>query len=137
MPKETIIRIHPDSQERYLKVLDKYTVEELLWVIAYKYQREIMKQIDDDFADVVSRWVSVNDRTPKLIEGKDYSEIVHGWNDKHGYMYVRLCWINDGDNSGYSWDIHSSQYGIDTDPEETMYEEDFPTYWQELKKPNV
>jgi len=52
MPKETIIRIHPDSQERYLKVLDKYTVEELLWVIAYKYQREIMKQIDDDFADV-------------------------------------------------------------------------------------
>lgn len=113
-------------------IVDKYTDKypKLLT------ENKILKAKIKTFAIVECRWVSVNNRTPELIEGKDYSEIVHAWNEKHGYMYVRLCWINDGDNSGYAWDIHSSQYGIDTDPEETMYEEDFPTHWQELRNPN-
>ena len=43
--REFILRIHPSSQERYLKALESYTTEELMWIIAYR-MRELEDKVD-------------------------------------------------------------------------------------------
>ena len=47
-----IIRIHPDSQERILKALSSYTVQELLWVINHRYMEQLEQE--EAFSEVVS-----------------------------------------------------------------------------------
>lgn len=73
------------------------------------------------------QWVSVEERLPKLIEGKDYSEnvlAICGGN----LMVMAYCHSNDEEIGGYYW---ANCYGdINGDPEwDDNYE---PTHWMPL-----
>ncbi len=81
------------------------------------------------------QWVAVKDKLPELIKDKDYSEVVEGYNKHNGVFFASCSWVNDGDNSGYTWNMHESGYRIDEDPSEWMDEDDYPTHWRIITKP--
>lgn len=82
-----------------------------------------------------SQWVSVDDRLPELIEGKDYSANVLAWCD--GRLMVMNLWFGPCENDkgedcfGYLW---GNCYGdINGDGEsDADYE---VTHWQPLPTP--
>lgn len=75
-------------------------------------------------------WISVEDRTPAPIKGKDWSENVLAFCEGR-LMVMAYCWLTDGENSGWTW---CNCYGdINGDPE--FDDEYSPTYWMPLPTP--
>lgn len=109
---------------------------------AFVNQGEPTRYAKDDFqsgaewayrllSDQGLRWVEVEDATPPMIEGKDYSENVFVvCNGKLEVM--AYCWINGGDeeNSGYAWCNCYGNINADADLE---FDDDYkPSHWAKL-----
>ncbi len=84
---------------------------------------------DQEVAKAKDEWVSVEDRTPELIPGKDYSENVFAI--LGGKLRVMAyCYIDDDEDSGYAWcDCMNDIYG---DPE--FDDNYYPTHWMSFPK---
>jgi hypothetical protein len=88
-----------------------------------------VKEFEADVKKQNDGWISVQDRTPDLMEGKDYSENVLAILD--GNLAVMCFAWTPGEyeeGGGYYW---ANCYGdINGDPE---WDDDYnPTYWQPL-----
>lgn len=78
----------------------------------------------------MSEWISVKDKTPDYIEGKDYSENVLTTDGKQLYIMAK-CYVIDA--GGWLW---GNCYGeINGDPEVDDNYNDYITHWMPLPKP--
>ena len=80
-------------------------------------------------------WMSkVSDTSGKIPTDK----VVLGWNKHNGFFFTSIGFMAEGEDEsewGYCWNMHSSSYGFDKEPEEWMMEDDWPTHWCELVEP--
>ena len=82
--------------------------------------------------DTVTGWISVKDRLPDYIEGKDYSAIVFGFYD--GGIGV-FCRFFDGDTWGWARAFYAAR---DLAKSECEFDDDYNvTHWMPLPKPPI
>ena len=96
--------------------------------IRRKIQSLKQTHVSDTNVGNINGWISVKDRLPEIITGKDYSENVIVWlNDERKIMNYALL-ADDNNNLCYVWCMVYD--GLDGDAE--FDDNYYPTHWQPL-----
>lgn len=121
-----------DKLERWVE--ESWSTQTMIWIHKDQLLSKIQSLKQPDVSDINvgnipnNGWISVEDRLPEMIAGKDYSENVIVWLDGERKIMNYALIPDDNNNLCYAWCMVYD--GLDGDAE--FDDNYYPTHWQPL-----